>query len=119
MKNYIFLCFLFLLIFTGGCCDDTFLGPVVVNILKDNKPLKDQNISPVFYYKDSKGIDITLRISASTDGRDFSITQTSDLEKLSFKPAIIYIKYYGLPEIDTLEILLDYACDNKIGRAHV
>jgi len=43
----------------------------------------------------------------------YEISQSSDLKKNSFKPATIYIEYDGLPETDTLELLLDYACDQK------
>lgn len=110
MKNYIFF---LLLVLTTGCCKDSFIGPVDITILKDNKPLNDQNIYPTFYYKDKNGSEVNLHFEALTTESKYLINQSSELEKLSFTTAFIYIKYIGLPETDTLEILLDYDCNQK------
>lgn len=41
------------------------------------------------------------------------IILTTNILFLSFLLIPFFIKYSGLPETDTLEILLDYACDKK------
>lgn len=110
MKNYILI---LSLVLVSACCKDSFIGPVEINILKDGKPLKDQQIIPNFFFVDKNGNETKLHSTGPITYSDYLIDQTTDLEKISFSPAIIYIKYNSLAETDTLEILLDYACNQK------
>ena len=97
---------------TGGCCKDFYIEALSVTILKDNHPLYKQNIFPTFFYIDENGKENILHYEGA-DSATYMINQSSDLKRLSFKSCDIFIKYTGLPETDTLEILLDYACNEK------
>jgi hypothetical protein len=110
MKKIFF--FLILILMAGGCCKDFYIAPVYVTILKDNHPLYKQNIFPSFFYFDENGKEHRLHYEGA-DSATYIINQSTDLEMLSFKPCDIYIKYTGLPETDTLEILLDHECDRQ------
>lgn len=98
---------------TAGCCKDFYyIAPIYITILKDNHPLSKQNIFPTFFYIDENGKENILQYDGA-DSATYMINQGSDLKRLSFKPVNIFIRYSGLPETDTLEILLDYACNDK------
>jgi len=113
--NVILILFLFFLL--SGCCDDDYrFATVVFNIVKDDKPLIESDIYPSFVYIDENNNEINLYSDGlTTTGTDYSINRIPELQLMSFKPSIVIIKYHGLPvsETDTLEILLDYDCDNK------
>ena len=96
----------------GGCCKDFYIAPIYVTILKDNHPLYKENIFPTFFYFDENGKENILHIEGA-DSATYIINQNADLKNLSFNPYDIYIRYSHLPETDTLEILLDYECDQK------
>jgi len=96
----------------ASCCKDFYIEPISVTILKDNHPLSEQNIFPTFFYIDESGKENILQYIGA-DSATYMINQSSDLKRLSFKPYFIFIRYSGLPETDTLEILLDYACNQK------
>lgn len=110
MKIILFLSVLFIF---SSCCNSEFHDSVHVAIYKDNKPLYEQNIVTEFFYKDANGEEIPLHTSGALPAW-YNINRSSELEKLFFKPTNVYIRYNNLPEIDTLEILLDYEC--KQGR---
>ncbi len=110
MKKVLFL--LVTLSFSSCCSDSFYIAPFSVTILKDNQPLIKEHITPVFYYTDKDGKENVLHITGSGTST-YAINQSSELKKLSFRPVDIFIRYYGLPETDTLQILLDYACDKK------
>jgi len=112
MKTIIFI---MLLLVMTACCKDFYPIPVRVEISKDNKPLSNLNIQPVFTYLDNDGKELELPTSSPTlpEVSSFCICQTNDLIKLSFRPVTLYIRYNTLPETDTIVFLLDYSCANK------
>ncbi len=101
-----------LIILMAGCCKDFYFAPVSVTILKDNHPLGKQNIYPTFYYLDENGKENILQYEGA-DTATYLINQSSELKRISFRPQTLFIKYSKLLKTDTLEILLDYACDEK------
>lgn len=119
MKKIPFI--LLILLLLNGCCDNDYRFAVVrFNILKDDKPLSEANIYPSFVYVDENNNETTLTSNGlMTSGSSYSINQSNELEKMSFKPATILIKYTGLDvsQTDTLEILLDYECNKTQGCA--
>ncbi len=106
------LLFFAILISMAGCCKDFYIAPVSITILKDNRPLSTQNIFPTFFYVDENGKENVLHYEGA-DSAIYLINQSSDLERLSFRPQTIFIRYNKLLKTDTLEILLDYACNEK------
>ncbi len=111
MKKIVFVTIM-ITIMMAGCCKDFYIEPVSVTILKDNKSLYEQQIYPTFYYIDETGKENILQTIRS-DSATYMINQSSDLKELSFKPRDIFIRYSGLSGTDTLEILLNYACNEK------
>ena len=101
-----------IIILIAGCCKDFYIAPISITILKDNLPLSTQNIFPTFFYIDENGKEDILQYEGA-DSATYLINQNSDLKRLSFKPINIFIRYTGLPETDTLEILLDYDCNER------
>ena len=98
-----------------ACCKDFYPIPVRVEISKDNKPLSNSNIHPVFTYLDNDEKELKLPTSSLTlpDVSSFCICQTEDLKKLSFRPVNLYVRYNTLPETDTIVFLLDYSCETR------
>jgi len=108
MKKYI----LVVIIICSGCCDDFYPVPVTVSILRDGRALSSESIYPSFQYIDPDGIEKQLNFITG-DSCTYIINQTEQIRQISFEPKEIIIRYNGLLDIDTLEILLDYACDQK------
>jgi len=104
--------FFTIIILMAGCCKDFYIAPISITILKDNHPLSKQNIYPTFFYIDENGKERTLQYEGG-DSATYLINQSYDLERLSFSPQTIFIRYNKLLKTDTLEILLDYACNEK------
>ncbi len=104
------------LILLYSCCEDDYRFAVVnFKIVKEDKPIIESNIYPSFFYVDENNNENTLYSEGLTStGTDYSINRSSELQLIGFKPSIVIIKYHGLPEseTDTLEILLDYYCDD-------
>lgn len=96
----------------SGCCDDFYISPVSVTILKDGRALSSQNIFPSFYYTSEEGIETYLYYIGS-DSSKYLINRATQLRQISFEPKEILIRYSGLSDVDTLEILLDYECNTR------
>ena len=113
MKKLIFI--LTVTILMTGCCESYYQSSLSFRMYKDDKPLYDQNIRPIFFYKDGGGNEITLRFETTPDDPEswYFINQSEQLEKISFKPTNVFIRYDKLPETDTLEVFLDYSCSNR------
>ncbi len=109
MKKYIII----VIIICSGCCDDFYIGPVDVTILKDGRALSSQNVFPSFYYTSDEGTETYLDYIGA-DSSTYLINQSTQLRQISFEPKEILIRYSGLSDVDMLEILLDYEC-NTIG----
>jgi len=103
MKNILLFALVLLL---TGCCDTIYHDSLAVSIYKDDKPLREASVKPEFFYKDKEGKEIVLDFITASPSR-YLMNSSIQLEKLFYNPKQIFIRYNNLPEIDTLEVLLD------------
>ncbi len=105
---------LFILFVITACCDDHFITPFYIGILKEGKPLSETEIYPKFTYLNGMGLEEVFPIDGLLSrGPTYSISNSEDQKKFSFEPVTLFIRYIGLPETDTIEFLMDYDCNDS------